>query len=541
MNTCSLVTAYYDIPSKYAVAKYIEDIMELCNVSAPIIFFTNAQNAALIRRLRGSDKKLHIIESPFEELETWKLYGKYWDMKYRNDPLIKLYALRCQKAFFMDTAARLNPFATDYFVWCDVSVLRKDLPTVVKQTFPVIKYTHKNPVFGSIIDCPSTDLGRHPDGIFGSTFDKPRISTKVWYASVDGCKLWRQIFESMLIIHLSSNRPIQDDTSIVLSAVLTNQSDVCILKSMSTSAPRENSISYLLSEYCTPDIFSVDTSYSLDIQNYPVSIVMIGGLGNQMFQLAAAYAFARKYCGRLCIQREKAGYDRRPMYWNSILERWNHLTVETLPSSPNWHETLPCKRGNPPRLTEAGLRLCTYLQTSKYFICEEIKNEIKLLMKPSKSVLTILNEKYGALLQNAHRIVVMHARRTDYCTNETQRQFHNPQDISYYRVASERVCKEVKKPYFLLCGDDNTFWTENIAGLPNVVANDFKILDEPNEVIGMALLQQFSHFIISNSTFAWWFAWLADEPKKVYVPSKWFGPTGPSDYEDIYEPEWERI
>jgi hypothetical protein len=65
---------------------------------------------------------------------------------------------------------------------------------------------------------------------------------------------------------------------------------------------------------------------------------------------------------------------------------------------------------------------------------------------------------------------------------------------------------------------------------------------ETDEIRTLALLQQFNWFIIANSTFSWWAAWLSDAPpENVYAPVAWFGPTGPKNYADIYEPGWNRI
>ena len=63
---------------------------------------------------------------------------------------------------------------------------------------------------------------------------------------------------------------------------------------------------------------------------------------------------------------------------------------------------------------------------------------------------------------------------------------------------------------------------------------------EESDINTFALLQQFKHFIMSNSTFIWWCVYLADA-KNVIVPAKWFGPAGPQLYEDIYEPNWVRM
>ena len=69
--------------------------------------------------------------------------------------------------------------------------------------------------------------------------------------------------------------------------------------------------------------------------------------------------------------------------------------------------------------------------------------------------------------------------------------------------------------------------------------NNYTIIND-TDINTFIILQQFNNFIMSNSTFIWWVVWLADA-KNVIVPSKWFGPDGPSKYNDIYEDNWTKI
>ena len=178
-----------------------------------------------------------------------------------------------------------------------------------------------------------------------------------------------------------------------------------------------------------------------------------------------------------------------------------------------------------------------YLQSPKYFGDSALQQEIKHLFKPSPEVLDIIQNKYKILLDNKHNVVVVHARRTDYLKNQHMIDFNGPLPIEYYTKAINNISQHIKNPMYLLVSDDTSFWNES-----KKLSNKFIfILDDENDVNTLALLQQFEYFIIANSTFSWWAAWLSENTKKVIAPSKWFGPAGPKNYKDIYMPSWELI
>jgi hypothetical protein len=267
-----------------------------------------------------------------------------------------------------------------------------------------------------------------------------------------------------------------------------------------------------------------------------VSVNIKGGLGNQMFQLATAYAYSRYYKYELLILKENN--NQRPYYWETILKKWSKYLVDILPNALYIYIEQEDFRYIQIPYLEKGLYLKGYYQSSKYFYNDIIKTEIKELMKPSYELLEKVQNKYTYLLNNINRVVVIHARRTDYITFSN---IHGPLSIDYYINAIDKMLCRVNNPIFLMVSDDNTYWNEFKLVYPKINQYEQYILEDESDVNTMILLQHFSYYIMSNSTFIWWCIWLSENTKHVISPSKWFGPEGPKNYSDIYEDTWERI
>lgn len=260
-----------------------------------------------------------------------------------------------------------------------------------------------------------------------------------------------------------------------------------------------------------------------------VSVNIMGGLGNQLFQIASAYAYAKRENARLLIL-EKKDNGNRPVYWNTFLERIAPLLTDVLPAGlMTWREDYPTmykELPSPPPLE--GIFLTGYFQSSKYFYNNETKNDLRNLFAPSESAAAHVQSTYKHLLGARDRVIVIHARQTDYLLYPD---IHAPLTPTYYRRALELIRGSIEDPIYVLASDDNTFWDL----MPELRANSVIVCD--TDVHTMALLQQFKNFIISNSTFIWWCAFMADAPS-VIAPAGWFGPGGPARYDDIYEKGW---
>lgn len=278
--------------------------------------------------------------------------------------------------------------------------------------------------------------------------------------------------------------------------------------------------------------------------DYPViSVKLQGGLGNQMFQLASAYGYARQVGGIFVTTRTKPEPDSRPtMYWDSLLIAWKPFLTDTLPSDlfPVGELAATMFMGILEKVPLPGIYLNGYLQSSKYF--GPFANEIRQLMAPPAPIQEKVRLKYNHLLtpEMLERIVVVHARRTDYLKAAD---FHGPLTANYYKKATERMLETLENPVFLLVSDDQSFWHGIWSEIPAFQTCDSIFLNSTEDDVNtLVLLQQFKNIILANSTFSWWAAWLSNS-RRVMAPAAWFGPSGlkPHEYEDIYETHWERI
>jgi len=267
-----------------------------------------------------------------------------------------------------------------------------------------------------------------------------------------------------------------------------------------------------------------------------VSVNIMGGLGNQLFQIASAYAYSKKENAQLQIIH-KLHNDNRPVYWDTLLKKIQTYLVSSLPNLPVWSEIYPTMYKEIGPISPQGLYLTGYLQSSKYFYNDTIKNEIKELFRPDQSIIDDVINKYRFLMDMRDQVIVIHARRTDYILHS---EIHGPLTPDYYKEAVNRMTQKIKNPIFILTSDDNNYWNEIRQHIPTVFSNPFIILDNESDSNTFILLQQFNNFIMTNSTFIWWCVYLADA-KNVIAPSKWFGPKGPSLFHDIFEENWELI
>jgi hypothetical protein len=117
--------------------------------------------------------------------------------------------------------------------------------------------------------------------------------------------------------------------------------------------------------------------------------------------------------------------------------------------------------------------------------------------------------------------VGVHVRRGDYAHDPTIAAVHGTLPLDYYAAAAAWLAARRDAPSFFVFSDDPA-WARAHLRLPGPT----RVVDEAaglSPAVDQRLLASCRHFIVANSTFSWWAAWLGASPDKLVVaPRQWF-------------------
>jgi len=168
--------------------------------------------------------------------------------------------------------------------------------------------------------------------------------------------------------------------------------------------------------------------------------------------------------------------------------------------------------------------LSGYFQSEKYFKhCEDL---IRYYFEFDPGLAEKIKAKFAYILKE--NTCAIHVRRKDYVTNLN----HSALPYDYY-LRAIKLFNDVK---FIVFSDD-TNWCNKMF------RDGFLIIKNNSDIEDFILMSFCNHFIIANSSFSWWSAWLSkSEGKKVIAPLEWFGP-GLKHYitKDLYPAGWHII
>ncbi|XZE45323.1 alpha-1,2-fucosyltransferase [Pirellulaceae bacterium SH467] len=264
-----------------------------------------------------------------------------------------------------------------------------------------------------------------------------------------------------------------------------------------------------------------------------VKLLLCGGLGNQLFQYAFARCLALRTDARLILDTKtlfqtdtryrrtyeldafKLSNDVEYSKTAGLVERirvhfYRHVASKTPVSTVrkqfieesqlgvfdnSQYNLLPAK----------SITLKGYWQCPMYF--ESIETILRDELSIKKRLMGVETELSAKL--NVSTSVGIHVRRNDYARCLS---------AEYYRVAMQRIRSQVINPQFFVFSDDYEWWNNQFGDLHDV---HFISRQGREPIDDFHLLSLCTHFIIPNSTFSWWAAWLGRSTSKIVIaPSK---------------------
>jgi O86/O127-antigen biosynthesis alpha-1,2-fucosyltransferase len=264
------------------------------------------------------------------------------------------------------------------------------------------------------------------------------------------------------------------------------------------------------------------------MSQHQIVVRLIGGLGNQLFQIQYAIGLQEKIGGTIQIDdsflassakaHENLAVAGLNFPYEIIRLEWLDLKVKRVVEKVFYKLGFPLpKPYHPVFLFENCLSNSEEMQR---IIIDGFWQDSSYLRQ---SFVNTIRERMKNFMPKNHQmdnIICVHIRRGDYLTNKHWgiRQ-QTPASLDYYLQAFNFFEKEMKNPIFEIYTDDEYWVSKTFSTKANVkVVKSSKL--SPLKLL--ATMSTYRNYIIANSTLSWWAAVLSNNiEKKVVMPSKW--------------------
>ncbi len=223
-----------------------------------------------------------------------------------------------------------------------------------------------------------------------------------------------------------------------------------------------------------------------------------GNLGNQLFQVASTIAIAKRNGHGYCFPDWKMNsYFKNPLPLIPQDEEFNWEKIKE--QQFNFYQW---------NVAEGNFSLDGWFQTEKYFLDLNIKE-----------IFSFKKEYEDELLAKYHHLftkptVLISVRRGDFVDNK----YYFQTSYRFYFTALLKHFPDFENYNFIFTSDNIGYCKKHFSFLPNSY-----FLEDLSAVEQLCLAKNFDHFVISNSTFSWWIAWLGEkENSQIICPEKNF-------------------
>ena len=246
-----------------------------------------------------------------------------------------------------------------------------------------------------------------------------------------------------------------------------------------------------------------------------IYVLLMGGIGNQLFQVTCAYTLAKQY-NRLPVILIGKNYKQYMPHNNTynefmstVFNKFNYTYYENIDLSKvtvymekKWYEY------NPNIITSNT----DYLLTQGYFQNKNYFNPSVIPLFKNEEICNSLLTKYPNIVES----YFIHFRLGDYLTSGNLYEFNKD---DYYSKAIEYILNINKNAHFYILSDDVEF-IKTYPILSNLNKTIISKLDTVHSLYLMSLCKQGG--ICANSTFSGWGATLNENKDKIVIcPKQW--------------------
>lgn len=275
-----------------------------------------------------------------------------------------------------------------------------------------------------------------------------------------------------------------------------------------------------------------------------ITMRLKGGLGNQLFQYAAAYSLSKRLgqpfqfdlaltstmtdraCKLPLLRVESSRLvDQKllPRKIQFLKNAYVNKTVRVLNLSKHkcrdylyWLETSDVWQSDFFTIQADNLYVDGYFQSEEYF--KSYRKELINQFQPSYEAEESYIKALGRIMET--NSVAVHIRRSDF--KKDKNPFHYLLSEDYYKNAMGYIREHVSSPRFFLFSDDLVWVKEHLG--ENRDYEYINVKTTHGDIDDMMLMKNCHHIITANSTFSWWAAWLNEHKNTIrVVPDKPYG------------------
>jgi hypothetical protein len=269
-----------------------------------------------------------------------------------------------------------------------------------------------------------------------------------------------------------------------------------------------------------------------------ISICINGRLGNQMFQLAAAYSLAVKHKTKILPDERSGKYYITDIFENTYIYPWHWIVMHSFCNNlpirlyrffvkwimPVYYSCFKQRIFKPIDYMQIAYEfhdlpdntaIDGYFQSQYYF--QNIQNSIHHIFKIKDQHIENW-KKYINRFPPFQKLIAVHIRLNDYKTlGHLQLGGDNLTLPAQYYIDLVNTHNTEDSRIIVMSDEPNTV-TEWFKEIPNIIISQESV---ENDLI---TITQADICILSHSTFSWWGAWLNKKNnKQVYIPKYFLG------------------